>query len=254
MRTVNLGEPTVGPRELDAVRAVVESGWLSGAGPACRALEGELAALVGAGSALATSNCGSALHLASADPRSHAGRRGHRCRLHLSGHRSRGAMGRCDTGLRRRPPRHLERRSRGRRSPGLVADRGDHRRRRLRAAGRLRRAARSGRRATASGSSRMLPALSARPTRVGPPAALPTLPHSASTGGRASRPEKAEPSSPPKPTLSTALACSTRTAPNPRLPGGRRRLSTPTFSRVRLQLSTFRDPGGDDARPARTAA
>ena len=42
----------------------MESGWLSGAGPTCRALESELASLVGAGSALATSNCGSALHLA----------------------------------------------------------------------------------------------------------------------------------------------------------------------------------------------
>ena len=64
MRTVNLGEPSVGPRELEAVRQVLASGWLSGAGPACRALEAELAETVGAGSALATSNCGAALHLA----------------------------------------------------------------------------------------------------------------------------------------------------------------------------------------------
>jgi dTDP-4-amino-4,6-dideoxygalactose transaminase len=64
MRTVNLGEPSVGPRELEAVEAVIASGWLSGAGPACRALEAELATLVGAGTALATSSCGSALHLA----------------------------------------------------------------------------------------------------------------------------------------------------------------------------------------------
>jgi perosamine synthetase len=64
MRTVNLGEPSVGPGELDAVRQVLASGWLSGAGPACRALEAELAQIVGAGSALATANCGAALHLA----------------------------------------------------------------------------------------------------------------------------------------------------------------------------------------------
>ena len=54
----------MGPGELDAVRQVLASGWLSGAGPACRALEAELAQIVGAGSALATANCGAALHLA----------------------------------------------------------------------------------------------------------------------------------------------------------------------------------------------
>jgi dTDP-4-amino-4,6-dideoxygalactose transaminase len=64
MRTVNLGEPSVGAAEMEAVGAVIASGWLSGAGPMCRALEDELAVIVGAGSTLATANCGSALHLA----------------------------------------------------------------------------------------------------------------------------------------------------------------------------------------------
>lgn len=64
MRSVPLGQPTVGEEEIDAVREVFESGWLSGAGPACVALEQEFAAVAGVESVLATSNCGSALHLA----------------------------------------------------------------------------------------------------------------------------------------------------------------------------------------------
>jgi perosamine synthetase len=62
-RTVPLGQPTVGEAELEAIRAVFESGWLSGAGPTCVAFEQELAAVVGTSHALATSNCGAALHL-----------------------------------------------------------------------------------------------------------------------------------------------------------------------------------------------
>ncbi|WP_101523019.1 DegT/DnrJ/EryC1/StrS family aminotransferase [Nocardioides houyundeii] len=63
LRTVALGEPTVGEPELAAVAEVFASGWLSGAGPSCLALESELAVAVGTSHALATSNCGSALHL-----------------------------------------------------------------------------------------------------------------------------------------------------------------------------------------------
>lgn len=63
-RTVALGQPTVGQQELDAVAAVFESGWLSGAGPSCLAFEQELATAQGVEHALATANCGSALHLA----------------------------------------------------------------------------------------------------------------------------------------------------------------------------------------------
>jgi dTDP-4-amino-4,6-dideoxygalactose transaminase len=63
-RTVALGAPTVGQEELDAIKEVFESGWLSGAGPSCLAFEREFAAVAGVDDVLATSNCGSALHLA----------------------------------------------------------------------------------------------------------------------------------------------------------------------------------------------
>lgn len=63
-RQIALGQPTVGEEELEAVRAVFESGWLSGAGPTCVAFEEEFAAAIGVDHALATTNCGSALHLA----------------------------------------------------------------------------------------------------------------------------------------------------------------------------------------------
>lgn len=63
-QSVALGAPTVGQEELDAVREVFESGWLSGAGPSCLAFEKEFAAVAGVDNVLSTSNCGSALHLA----------------------------------------------------------------------------------------------------------------------------------------------------------------------------------------------
>jgi perosamine synthetase len=61
--TVPLGQPTVGDEELEAVAAVFASGWLSGAGPSCQAFEQSFAKVAGTAHALATSNCGSALHL-----------------------------------------------------------------------------------------------------------------------------------------------------------------------------------------------
>lgn len=62
-KTVALGEPTVGEAELEAVSRVFASGWLSGAGPTCREFEERFAGVAGTSHALATSNCGSALHL-----------------------------------------------------------------------------------------------------------------------------------------------------------------------------------------------
>ncbi len=62
-KTVALGEPTVGEAELEAVSRVFASGWLSGAGPTCREFEERFAQAAGTAHALATSNCGSALHL-----------------------------------------------------------------------------------------------------------------------------------------------------------------------------------------------
>lgn len=64
IRQVALGQPTVGEEEIEALREVFASGWLSGAGPTCVAFEGEFAASTGTAHALATSNCGSSLHLA----------------------------------------------------------------------------------------------------------------------------------------------------------------------------------------------
>ncbi|GAA1953077.1 DegT/DnrJ/EryC1/StrS family aminotransferase [Amycolatopsis minnesotensis] len=61
--TIALGQPTVGEEELAAVAEVFRSGWLAGAGPACRRFEERFAATVGTRHALSTSNCGSALYL-----------------------------------------------------------------------------------------------------------------------------------------------------------------------------------------------
>jgi dTDP-4-amino-4,6-dideoxygalactose transaminase len=61
---IALGEPTVGEAELAAIAEVLRSGWLAGAGPTCRRFEERFAATAGASHALATTNCGSALHLA----------------------------------------------------------------------------------------------------------------------------------------------------------------------------------------------
>lgn len=63
-RQIALGQPTVGEEEIAALREVFASGWLSGAGPTCLAFEADFARTVGTAHALASSNCGSALHLA----------------------------------------------------------------------------------------------------------------------------------------------------------------------------------------------
>lgn len=61
---IALGQPTTGDAEVAAVADVLASGWLSGAGPACRRFEDRFAATTGTAAALATSSCGAALHLA----------------------------------------------------------------------------------------------------------------------------------------------------------------------------------------------
>jgi perosamine synthetase len=61
---IALGQPTVGEAELAAIAEVFASGWLAGSGPTSRRFEERFAAAVGTRHALATSNCGSALHLA----------------------------------------------------------------------------------------------------------------------------------------------------------------------------------------------
>jgi dTDP-4-amino-4,6-dideoxygalactose transaminase len=61
---IALGQPTVGDAELAAIAEVFASGWLAGAGPTCRKFEERFASAAGTRHALATSNCGSALHLA----------------------------------------------------------------------------------------------------------------------------------------------------------------------------------------------
>ena len=60
---VSLGQPTVGEAELKAIADVFASGWLSGAGPTCQKFEQRFAVVTGVTDALATNNCGAALHL-----------------------------------------------------------------------------------------------------------------------------------------------------------------------------------------------
>ena len=61
---IALGQPTVGDAELAAVAEVFRSGWLSGAGPTCKQFEERFGAVAGSTHVLATSSCGTALHLA----------------------------------------------------------------------------------------------------------------------------------------------------------------------------------------------
>lgn len=61
---IPLGQPTVGEPELKAIAEVFESGWLAGAGPTCKKFEERFAPVAGRAHAVATANCGSALHLA----------------------------------------------------------------------------------------------------------------------------------------------------------------------------------------------
>jgi perosamine synthetase len=59
-----LGQPTFGEEEIDAVRAVLESGWVAGQGPNAKPLEEAMVEAFGARHALPVANCTAALHLA----------------------------------------------------------------------------------------------------------------------------------------------------------------------------------------------
>ena len=61
---VPLTRPTTDQRELDAVAAVLESGWLAGQGPRGTELERGFAELSGRAHAVAVNNCTAGLHLA----------------------------------------------------------------------------------------------------------------------------------------------------------------------------------------------
>src|SRR3954454_7389395 len=61
--SIALGQPTVGEEELAAVAEVFRSGWLAGAGPACRRFEERFTQVTGTEHALTTAICGSALFL-----------------------------------------------------------------------------------------------------------------------------------------------------------------------------------------------
>jgi dTDP-4-amino-4,6-dideoxygalactose transaminase len=62
-RFLVFGEPVVGDAEVDAVAAVLRSGWL-GTGKECASFEQEVACRVGAAHAVAVSSCTAALHAA----------------------------------------------------------------------------------------------------------------------------------------------------------------------------------------------
>ena len=60
---IPLSVPTVSGRELDYVKAALDAGWVSSAGPDVREFEQEVAAFVGAAHAVATSSGTAAIHI-----------------------------------------------------------------------------------------------------------------------------------------------------------------------------------------------
>jgi perosamine synthetase len=63
-RVVALSQPTFGEEEIEALRAVLASGWVAGQGPRGHELEERFAAWCGGGNVVAVANCTAALHLA----------------------------------------------------------------------------------------------------------------------------------------------------------------------------------------------
>lgn len=61
---IPLSRPSTDEQELEAVRRVLESGWLAGQGPHGTELEGKFATLTGRTHAIAVNNCTAGLHLA----------------------------------------------------------------------------------------------------------------------------------------------------------------------------------------------
>ena len=61
---IPLGQPTTGTEEVEAIRRVLESGWIAGQGPATKSFEAAFARRMGAPDASAVSNCTAGLHLA----------------------------------------------------------------------------------------------------------------------------------------------------------------------------------------------
>lgn len=62
--TINLGEPTYGEEELEAVHKVFTSNWVSGQGPTSRSFEAAFANFCEATGSVALNNCTAGLHLA----------------------------------------------------------------------------------------------------------------------------------------------------------------------------------------------
>lgn len=63
MNDIALGQPSFGDEELDAIAAVLRSGWVAGQGPVGAAFEKRFAEFCGAEAALCLNNCTAGLHL-----------------------------------------------------------------------------------------------------------------------------------------------------------------------------------------------
>ena len=162
---VPFAKPYLRGDEGAAVAEVIASGWVS-QGPRVREFEAAFAERVGAAEAVAVSNCTTALHLALHVAGRRPRRRGDRPVDVVHRHRQRGLAVRCDAGVRRRRPAHVQPRRRRRRARDHRAHQGDHARPPARPAGGHGRVLRARRRPRAAASSRTPRARSAPPTRA----------------------------------------------------------------------------------------